>query len=98
MPEEKDDPRIRPAEGDLPPAGNEREEDLSGVIARLESERPVPRAAFRGELRRSLLATPDRSLVPRRRALAVVTAYAGSGLFLLAVAAIGLAGIGPFAA
>ena len=64
------------------------------VARRLEAERPVPRAAFRGELRRHLVSDETRS--PRRLRL-LVAAYSGSGLALLAVAAIGVAGGGPLA-
>lgn len=64
----------------------------------LEASRPVPRAAFRGELRRSLL---ERSVSPAsapRRLRLLVAAYAGAGTLLVAIAAIGVAGTGPFAA
>ena len=59
----------------------------------LERERPVPRPAFRGELARQLRA---RSTGPRRVRL-LIGAYAGAGLVLLAVVAVGLAGAGPLA-
>ena len=62
----------------------------------LIEERPLPRAAFRAELRRSLLL--DRSGVRPRRLRLLIAAYAGSGALLIAVAAIGLAGVGPLAA
>lgn len=72
--------------------------ELDDVAARLEAERPVPRAAFRGDLRRRLMARGrERQSAPARLRLAI-TAYAGSGTALLAVAAAGLAGIGPFGA
>jgi hypothetical protein len=72
--------------------------DLDEIAARLETERPVPSAAFRGELRRRLLATQPRRLAERRRALALITSYATAGLLLLATAALGVLGVGPFAA
>jgi hypothetical protein len=66
---------------------------------RLFSERPVPRAAFRAELRAHLgeeLGSARSAWRPRRLRV-LVSAYAGSGLVLLLVAAIGLAGAGPLA-
>ena len=75
-------------------------EDLDSLAGRLKYERAVPSAAFRGTLKRHLIGPETRS--PRRsrpRNLRVlVSAYAGSGILLLAVAAIGLAGIGPLSA
>lgn len=62
----------------------------------LHDSRPVPRAAFRGELRRRLTAT-RRPPAPKRLGL-LIAGYAGSGSLLLAIAAIGLAGAGPLAA
>jgi hypothetical protein len=59
----------------------------------LERERPVPRPAFRGELARRLRA---RSPSPQRLRV-LIGAYAGAGLALLAVVAVGLAGTGPLA-
>jgi hypothetical protein len=73
-------------------------EELDPVAQRLQSERPVPRAAFRGDLRRRLLAeAQDQPTVPRRLEL-LIAAYAGSGVVLLAVAVVSVAGIGPLAA
>jgi hypothetical protein len=78
---------------------NDSPETAEGVpeIERLlESSRPLPSPAFRGALRRRLLATrpPPVPLRVRR----VIAAYAGSGAILLLVAAVGIAGGGPFAA
>jgi hypothetical protein len=70
--------------------------ELSVMAERLLAMRPVPRAAFRGELRRSLLgrgAAPARPRWLRAR----VTAYVVSGAALLAIAGIGAAGAGPLA-
>ena len=64
----------------------------------LRDERPRPRPAVRAELRGRLSrldARPSR-WQPRRPAR-IALSYAGSGLLLLLVAAIGLAGIGPLA-
>jgi hypothetical protein len=57
---------------------------------------PAPRAAFRGRLRRQLLADGEpRSRPPRLRAR--VTAFAGTGLGLLLIATVSVAGLGPLA-
>jgi hypothetical protein len=71
--------------------------ELEDLASRLEAERPVPRAAFRGELRRNLLANYRTHAAPRRLRL-MISAYAGSGAALLVVATVGLAGVGPFGA
>jgi hypothetical protein len=68
---------------------------LEDMAARPEAERPVPRAAFRGELRRSLLAGASRRQLAPPRLRLMVAALAGSGAVLLAIAAVGLAGVGP---
>jgi hypothetical protein len=73
------------------------DDDLREIAARLEAERPHPSCAFRGELRRRLLGAPERQ-EERRRALALIASYATTGLVLLATAALGVIGIGPFAA
>jgi hypothetical protein len=68
------------------------------IAERLERERPMPRPAFVGRLRRQLLGAPDswREFPARLRRL--VAAYLSGGLLLLAVAMLGVAGAGPFAA
>jgi len=72
--------------------------DLDDVAHRMEAKRPVPRAAFRGQLRRHLLAGfAARQSAPTRLKL-LIGVYAGSGSALLAVAAAGVAGIGPLGA
>jgi hypothetical protein len=63
----------------------------------LEAERPVPRAAFRGELRRALLTRERRKPQALPRLRLMIAAYAGSGAVLLGIAAVGVAGVGPFA-
>ena len=88
----------RPRGTDLPldPALDAKERDtLARLSHRLERERPVPRPAFRGSLGRTLARQlePHRAAPPRLRLL--IGAYAGSGLALLAAAAIGVAGVGP---
>ena len=71
--------------------------DLESIATRLATERPVPRAGFRGELRRHL--TNGDSGAPRPQRLRLLLgAYAGSGALLLAIVALGIAGAGPLAA
>jgi hypothetical protein len=72
-------------------------EELDPIVARLESERPVPRPAFRGDLRRALLRNAEQRPSAPRRLRLMIPAFAGSGALLLAIAAIGLAGAGPLA-
>jgi hypothetical protein len=77
---------------------HDHDPELGDVASRLEAERPIPDAAFRGRLRRRLFGRPDdgwRSAPARLRRQ--IVAYAGSGAALLAVAVIGVAGAGPFA-
>jgi hypothetical protein len=85
-----------PADNDfLDPKADTLERVLLTETARLlERERPVPRPAFRGKLAREL--RPDSSSPYRVRRL--IAAYAGSGVVLLLVVAIGLVGAGPLAA
>lgn len=81
-----------------PEMSHEEREGVARLAERLERERPVPRAAFRGELSRRLFGSPGRAR-PRPESLrSLVLAYSGSGFVLLLVAALGLAGAGPFAA
>jgi hypothetical protein len=69
---------------------------LVALAERLERERPVPTAGFRGELRRRLLGDVSRSRPARLRLL--ITAYASGGTALLLVGAASAIGIGPLAA
>ena len=72
-------------------------DELSPVAAWLAHNRPVPSAAFRGALRRELMqGRPAASAAPRRLWVAVTSSF-GGGVALLAVAALGLVGAGPFA-
>lgn len=69
-------------------------EDVIRLAERLEHERPVPTAAFRGELRRRLLdGAMARSRPARVRVLIAGYASAGSALLLLGAAS--AAGVGP---
>lgn len=67
------------------------------LAERLERERPVPAAGFRGELKRHLLAGGAPRARPRRLR-ALITGYAAAGSLLLLVGAISAAGAGPLAA
>ena len=71
---------------------------IAAVAERLESEKPKPTPAFRGELGRRLNAEPGRPVMSPRRAKTLALAYGASGSLLFALAAAGLAGIGPFTA
>ena len=72
--------------------------ELVRLAERLQRERPVPSAGFRGELRRSLLGgTPSAPLRPARLR-ALITGYATSGATLLLIGALSAAGAGPLGA
>jgi hypothetical protein len=71
---------------------------LAVLAERLERDRPVPRPSFRGDLRRHLLAGPRRSAAPAARFRLWAAGYTATGTLCLLLAAVGLAGVGPFAA
>ena len=73
-------------------------EQVESLAQRLEQERPVPRVGFRGELRRRLLAAANRQPSRPPRARFLIAAYGGSGVVLLTIAVLGVAGAGPLAA
>lgn len=75
----------------LPP---EDELDLADRLAR---ERPVPRPAFRGDLRRRLTDLRSAGVGRPRHLRLLIAANAGAGAVLLAIALIGVLGSGPFA-
>ena len=80
-----DDPRLPDTLGDDP------------LAARLTALRPVPGPAYRGALRRRLVALgPPAARPPRLKTLAA--AYALAGLVLLVIGVASIAGIGPLAA
>lgn len=88
---------------DLPDDLTRSESDsLTAIAMRLQALRPAPGPGFRGELRRRLLGV-SRSERGRegmrtpRGVRALAAAYVAAGALLLAVAAAGLAGGGPFA-
>jgi len=72
----------------------------AGTVTRLRADRPIPAPAFRGELKRHLGSEPGgpRSSFGAFSPRTLATGYLGAGLILLAVAAAGLAGAGPFGA
>ena len=85
---------------DLPPDLDSGEASaLAAMGEGLRDGRPAPRAAFRGDLRRLLVAG---AAGPAARAPARLWAWAGAswagGLALLAFAALSVAGSGPLAA
>jgi hypothetical protein len=84
--------------GDLTPELEAGEAAALGQIAeRLQTQRPVPRPSFRGDLRRWLLNMQGpRPAPPRVRIL--IAASGGAGAALLLVAAASVAGAGPLAA
>jgi hypothetical protein len=77
------------------PQGKEREE-LLALAVQLTEQRPVPRPGLRSTIRSRLLG--GAGAVPRPRVAALIFGYATSGALLLSIAAVGLAGVGPFAA
>jgi hypothetical protein len=81
-----------------PGLASEQSRQLAELARRLERERPLPRAGFRARLRAGLLRTAGERALVRGRLRVRVAAYAGSGLTLLAIAALGVAGAGPLAA
>lgn len=81
-------PNLAPSEAD----------GMVEVGLRLSAARPLPDPNFRGELRRQLAGAQASGAVAPRRIRALAASYALTGLLLLAVAGIGVAGSGPFAA
>jgi hypothetical protein len=80
-------PDIRADLGPDPP------DEVVALAQRLQSERPVPAAAFRGELRRRLV---SQGRPARLRML--ITGYATAGGALLLAGALSAAGLGPLSA
>ena len=74
-------------------------DELLPIAERLVASRPVPRAAFRGDLKRHLLSEQlSPPLVMRPSYLwARIGASFAAGTVLLAIAAIGVGGAGPLA-
>lgn len=92
---------MRPDESisaELGPHVEAEEADGIDVVAeRLHAVHPLPRAAFRSSLRARLSELEGKPAWPQARLRAQILSYAGAGSFLLAVAALGLAGVGPLA-
>ena len=72
-------------------------DELIRLAERLEHERPVPTAAFRGDLRRRLLAGDLTRSRPARLRL-LIAGYASAGSALLLIGAASAAGLGPLGA
>ncbi len=72
-------------------------QELIRLAERLDRERPVPSAAFRGDLRRRLLAGRVAHRRPQRLRL-LIAGYAGAGSALLLLGAASAAGLGPLGA
>lgn len=72
-------------------------DELVRLAERLQRERPVPAAGFRGELRRLLLAGGASHARPRRLR-ALITGYATGGSLLLLAGALSAVGVGPLGA
>lgn len=72
-------------------------EELIRLAERLERERPVPSARFRGELSRRLLAGELASSPPARLRI-LIAGYASAGSALLLIGAASALGLGPLAA
>lgn len=75
------------------------EDSERAITSLLRDERPFPSSAFRGELGRRLKSGPEHHAprrLPRPSVRALAAAYLGGGLVLLALAAVGLTGAGPF--
>lgn len=73
-------------------------DELLLLADQLERERPIPASGFRGQLRRSLLGGFESRARRPQRLRALVTAYASSGFVLLAIATLGVGGVGPLSA
>lgn len=81
-----------------PDAAPGEAEALLELADQLEQHRPIPSAGYRGELRRRLLTRVGSRRSRPQRVGALISAYASSGVVLLAVAVLGVAGVGPLAA
>jgi len=85
---------------DLPPDLDRSEtEPLVALGLRLQAQALVPAPTFRGALRRKLLGAERQRVAAISPSVARILAasYVTSGLLLLAIAAAGLVGSGPFA-
>jgi hypothetical protein len=88
------------------PTSRHDEDPLDGVeeleaetAALLRARRPVPAPSFRGDLRRRLESGATEISSEYRASLPIrIAGLAGVGSLLLAIAALGLAGVPPFGA
>jgi hypothetical protein len=69
-------------------------DELIQLAERLRDARPLPKPAFRGELRRRLVARSEHLVAPPRLRV-LITRYAAAGTALLIVGAVSAAGAGP---
>jgi hypothetical protein len=76
----------------------QQRDELALVAERLERDRPVPNPVFRGNLGRRFLDTRGRRNSAPGHFRILAASYTVAGAVCLAVTAVGLAGIGPFAA
>ncbi len=83
---------------DLSPDLSDSEGDrLVAIGLRLRGEMPTPDPEFRSDLRERLQGKPAESAARALPERVLALTYAMSGLLLLAVAALGLVSVGPFA-
>lgn len=81
--------------GELGPAADpERDADLDPIADRLTASRPVPAPALRSKIRARYSTEAGRT-GPAQSARFQILAYGVTGLALIALAAVGLAGVGP---
>jgi hypothetical protein len=73
-------------------------EELIRLAERLERERSVPSAAFRGAVRRHLLLAGQASRPRPARLRLLIAGYAIAGCLLLLVGGASAAGVGPLGA
>jgi hypothetical protein len=73
----------------------EAPDEIVRLAERLQEARPVPSAAFRGELRRRLLVVAGASRPRPARLRALIAGYAGAGAMLLLAGVASAAGLGP---
>ncbi len=81
-----------------PEVTGEEAAELMRLAERLQHERPLPAAAFRGALGRHLATRAGAQPQRPRRLGALIAGFAGSGTLLLVLGALGAAGTGPLGA
>ena len=78
--------------------GADAPRELIELAERLDRERPVPSAAFRGDLRRRLVAGSGAAHSRPARLRILIAGYATAGSVLLLAGAASVAGFGPLGA